>query len=121
MTDRRGLVTGRSGLEEIGVTLSLLAAVVVSSAFARETGLALPLVQISLGAIIALSPLHTVRLDPEVFFILFLPPLLFLDGWRIPKRELVRHRIIVVELALGLVVLTVVGLGAFIHWLIPTV
>ena len=30
-------------MEEIGVTLSLLAAVVVSSAFARETRLALPL------------------------------------------------------------------------------
>jgi CPA1 family monovalent cation:H+ antiporter len=106
-------------LEEIGVVLSLLSAVVVSSAFARATRLALPLVQISLGAIMALSPLHTVRLDPEIFFILFLPPLLFLDGWRIPKRELVRHRIIIVELALGLVVLTVAGLGLFIHWLIP--
>jgi Na+/H+ antiporter len=106
-------------LEEIGVVLSLLAAVVVSSAFARATRLALPLVQISLGALIALSPLQTVRLDPEIFFVLFLPPLLFLDGWRIPKRELVRHRIVIVELALGLVVLTVVGLGFFIHWLIP--
>jgi NhaP-type Na+/H+ or K+/H+ antiporter len=24
-------------------------------------------------------------LEPEIFFLLFLPPLLFLDGWRIPS------------------------------------
>ena len=29
-------------------------------------------------------------LEPEVFFLLFLPPLLFLDGWRIPKQGLFR-------------------------------
>lgn len=92
---------------------------VVSGALARATRIALPLVQIALGALIDLSPLHTVRLNPEVFFLLFLPPLLFLDGWRIPKADLFREKAIILELALGLVVLTVVGLGELIHWMIP--
>jgi CPA1 family monovalent cation:H+ antiporter len=96
-----------------------LAAVVVSGALARATRIALPLVQILLGAAIALSPLKTVILDPELFFVLFLPPLLFLDGWRIPKRDLFRDKVIIIELALGLVVLTVVGLGFLIHWMVP--
>jgi hypothetical protein len=26
-----------------------------------------------------------VALKPDIFFLLFLPPLLFLNGWRIPK------------------------------------
>jgi CPA1 family monovalent cation:H+ antiporter len=101
------------------VVLAFLAAVVVSSVLARATRIALPLVQIALGAAIALSPLKTVILDPELFFVLFLPPLLFLDGWRIPKRDLFRDKVIIVELALGLVVLTVVGVGLFIHWMVP--
>jgi CPA1 family monovalent cation:H+ antiporter len=33
-----------------------------------------------------------VALDPELFLFLFLPPLLFSDGWRMPKREFWRLR-----------------------------
>ncbi|WP_365698253.1 Na+/H+ antiporter [Phenylobacterium sp.] len=94
-------------------------AVVVSGALARFTRLPLPLVQIALGVAIALSVVPTVELDPELFFLLFLPPLLFLDGWRIPKDDLLRDRATVLELAIGLVALTVVGVGFLIHWLIP--
>jgi CPA1 family monovalent cation:H+ antiporter len=78
-----------------------------------------PLVQIVLGAGIGLSTSHRVELDPELFLFLFLPPLLFLDGWRIPKDELLKDASTVVELALGLVLITVVGMGFFIHWMIP--
>lgn len=106
-------------MEQIELVLLLLAAVVVSGTLARATRLALPLVQILLGVALELSPLKSVALDPEIFFVLFLPPLLFLDGWRIPKADLFRDRVIVIELALGLVVLTVFGVGFLIHWLIP--
>src|SRR5690606_20307465 len=80
-----------------------------------------PLVQILLGGVIGLSTSHRVALDPELFLLLFLPPLLFLDGWRIPKDELFKDFPTVVELALGLVILTVVGIGLFIHWMIPAI
>jgi CPA1 family monovalent cation:H+ antiporter len=78
-----------------------------------------PLVQIALGGIIGLVANLRVELDPEVFFLLFIPPLLFLDGWRIPNEELLKDRTAVLELALGLVILTVVGMGFFVHWMIP--
>jgi len=48
------------------------------------------LVQIALGGVVGLASNLRVELDPEVFFLLFLPPLLFLDGWRIPKEEMLR-------------------------------
>ncbi len=99
--------------------LLLLLAVVVSGWLARITRIALPLVQIALGAVIVLITGESVTLDPALFFLLFLPPLLFLDGWRIPKEDLLRDRAIILELALGLVVFTVVGVGLLIHWLIP--
>jgi Na+/H+ antiporter len=45
--------------------------------------------------------------------------LLFLDGWRIPKDSLSRDKAVILELALGLVVFTVIGMGLLTHWLIP--
>ena len=54
-----------------------------------------------------------------MFFLLFLPPLLFLDGWRIPNYGLLRDKATILELALGLVVFTVIGVGFLIHWMIP--
>ncbi len=50
---------------------------------------------------------------------LFLPPLLFFDGWRLPKAGLLRDKGTILALALGLVVFTVLGLGLLIHWMIP--
>ncbi|MDZ5601247.1 Na+/H+ antiporter [Pseudomonas sp. RP23018S] len=82
----------------------------------------LPLLQIAAGALLAWPTLGLhVALDPELFLFLFLPPLLFADGWRMPKRELWRLRGPVVGLAVGLVLFTVVGAGYFIHWLLPSI
>jgi Na+/H+ antiporter len=103
----------------IETVLLLLLAVVVSGAVARMTRIALPLVQIALGAGVVLITGHTIDLKPDIFFLLFLPPLLFLDGWRIPKEALFRDRAVILELALGLVLFTVVGLGFLIWWMIP--
>ena len=103
----------------IETTLLLLLAVVVSGSIARITRIALPLVQIALGAGIVLVTGRSVELEPDIFFLLFLPPLLFLDGWRIPKEVLFRDRAVILELALGLVVFTVIGLGFLLWWMIP--
>ncbi|XBT45063.1 Na+/H+ antiporter [Pseudomonas viridiflava] len=102
--------------------LILLTLVSVSKLVGRMIPLPLPLVQIAAGALLAWPTLglHVV-LDPELFLFLFLPPLLFADGWRIPKRELWRIRGPVVALAVGLVLFTVVGAGYFIHWLLPSI
>lgn len=110
-------------MHAIEVILIMLLAVVISGYLVRllPFSLPLPLIQIALGAIIAGGFQSGVTLDPAIFFLLFLPPLLFLDGWRIPKVGLMRDGVIIVELALGLVVFTVVGAGFLIHWLIPTI
>jgi monovalent cation/hydrogen antiporter len=107
----------------IGVVLAMLAAVVVSGLIARVLpfNLPRPVVQIALGAFIAAVSKSPVKLDPDVFFLLFLPPLLFLDGWRIPNEGLRRDRGLILELALGLVFFTVLGMGLFIHWMIPAI
>ena len=111
-------------MELISVILSMLVAVVASGILVRSIPVALPtpLVQIGLGAVIAAVPsLPDVHLDPDVFFLLFLPPLLFLDGWRIPKEGLLHDRVTILQLAFGLVIFTVIGMGGLIHWMIPAV
>ncbi|MGE4322200.1 MAG: Na+/H+ antiporter [Sphingobium sp.] len=109
-------------METITIVLVLLLAVIVSGIVSRAVPLPLPrpLFQIGLGAAIGLIADWRVTLDPEIFFLLFLPPLLFLDGWRIPREELFKDSKTVIGLALGLVVFTVVGMGLFINWMIPS-
>jgi CPA1 family monovalent cation:H+ antiporter len=108
-------------MDAIETVLAMLLAVVASAYLVRllPVGVPLPLMQIGLGFGIAAFSRHGIALDPQFFFLLFLPPLLFLDGWRIPKSGLLRDRVVILQLALGLVVFTVVGAGLLIHWLIP--
>ena len=110
-------------MAEVSVVLVMLVAVVLSQAITLVLpfGVPRPLVQIALGALLAAVMDVGVPLNPDIFFLLFIPPLLFLDGWRIPNRGLFKDAAIILELALGLVLFTVVGVGFFIHWLIPAV
>jgi CPA1 family monovalent cation:H+ antiporter len=102
--------------------LILLTLVGVSRLLARVIPLPLPLVQIAAGALLAWPTLGLhVALDPELFLFLFLPPLLFSDGWRMPKRDFWRYRGPILTMAVGLVIFTVIGAGYFIHWLLPTI
>ncbi|MCE5980424.1 Na+/H+ antiporter [Pseudomonas wadenswilerensis] len=102
--------------------LILLMLVSVSKLVGRMIPLPLPLVQIAAGALLAWPTLGLhVALDPELFLFLFLPPLLFSDGWRMPKRDLWRLRGPILTLAVGLVLFTVVGAGYFIHWILPSI
>ncbi|QCR37402.1 Na+/H+ antiporter [Nissabacter sp. SGAir0207] len=82
----------------------------------------LPLMQIAVGAMLAWPNfgLH-IDFDPELFLVLFIPPLLFADGWKTPMREFLHHGREVLGLALMLVLLTVVGIGYLIHLVVPNV
>lgn len=82
----------------------------------------MPLIQVALGIILAI-PLgdHSMDLNPELFLLLFMAPLLFNDGANVDKKALWRQRKSIISLSLGLVFLTVGVLGMFIHYLLPTI
>lgn len=65
------------------------------------------------------TPFPRLELDPEFFFLCFLPPLLFADGWLMPLREFVRARGAILTLAIGLVFFTTVAVGCVAWLLIP--
>lgn len=81
-----------------------------------------PILQILIGALLAIPVLGLhVRLDPELFLLLFIPPLLFVDGWRLPKGQFRQLRTPILLLAFALVFFTILGAGTFLHWLLPGV
>ncbi|MBB3104779.1 Na+/H+ antiporter [Azomonas macrocytogenes] len=112
-------------METVSLVLVMLVAVLFASILRRmlpaSFSVPQPLLQIALGAGIGMVSDWRLQMDPQVFFLLFLPPLLFLDGWRIPKEGLSHDRGIILSLAIGLVVFTVVGAGYFINWLLPSI
>jgi len=59
------------------------------------------------------------KLDPGFFFLCFLPPLLFADGWLMPLREFVRAKRAILTLAIGLVIFTTLTVGLVTWWLVP--
>jgi len=81
-----------------------------------------PIIQIALGALVTIAPWQFhLAFQPELFFILFIAPLLFSDGKRTPRQELWQLRLPIVLLAVGLVFATVLVAGLTIHSLIPTI
>lgn len=110
-------------MHTVTIVLILLLAVVASGFIARllPVKIPMPLVQVAVGAALSYGFGISVPLDPEFFFLFFIPPLLFLDGWRIPKSAFFRDARPIVTLAIGLVLFTVVGMGYFIHWMIPVI
>ena len=77
------------------------------------------LTQIVLGVIIAFAFKHTsFELEEEWFFLLFVAPILYNDGKYFPREELWKMRRSIFGNSLILVLLTTIGGGYFIHWMI---
>ena len=104
----------------VTIVLVFLLTVVVTGFIGRllPIKVPMPLLQIGAGALLSAFGFN-VEFDPHLFLLLFIPPLLFLDGWRIPKGAFFRDWKPILALAIGLVFFTVLGMGWFIEWLVP--
>ena len=109
-------------MDSVGVIFAILIAILASGALVRVIpfSIPLPLIQIVLGMIVAGVFKEGITLEPHLFFLVFIPPLLFLDGWRMPNSVLKKERVNIFQLAFGLVLFTMLGLGYIIHWMIPS-
>lgn len=110
---------------EILLTILILTLVVsLTSVLTRlsPVQIPLPLIQIAAGAVLAqpIFGLH-VEFNPELFLLLFIPPLLFAESSKIQPKELIKHSREIISLALLLVLITIFGVGYVIHLLLPNV
>ncbi|PWW34372.1 MULTISPECIES: Na+/H+ antiporter [Paenibacillus] len=103
--------------------LLMLAAVSLSNLVNRFIpSVSVPIIQIALGMLITLLPLHyELTLNPELFLLLFIAPLLFNDGRHADKEALWKLKKPILLLALGLVFVTVAVMGYFLNWLFPVI
>ncbi|MBO9638567.1 MAG: Na+/H+ antiporter [Siphonobacter aquaeclarae] len=65
--------------------------------------------------------LPDIRLEPDVVFLVFLPPLLYEASWKISWHDLKTYRRPISRLAIGLVFLTTTVVAAVAHYVIPGV
>lgn len=80
------------------------------------------LTQIAFGFAIALAfPNIRLEIETEWFLLLFVAPLLYNDGRHFPREQLWQMKAPIFGNAIILVLLTTIGGGYFIHWLIPEI
>lgn len=101
--------------------LIMLSMVLLSNIISRFLpNIAIPLIQVVLGFVIALlSFVHSFELESELFMLVFLAPLLFNEGQMVDKKALWKEKKAVLTLSIVLVFVTVGVLGYVIHILIP--
>ncbi|MBN7773545.1 Na+/H+ antiporter [Clostridium aminobutyricum] len=106
--------------------LILLVAVLLSNLINRFIpALSVPIIQIVLGILIALIPFGAFgfefELEPELFFVLFLSPLVFHSSMTADKKALWEMKKPILGAAVALVFITVIVEGYFIYTLIPAI
>lgn len=102
-----------AGVELLLLLLGVVAALVV---FARRLEIPYPILLVIGGLGLSLIPgLPRVRLDPELVFVLFLPPLLYPAALFTPWRDFQANLRTILLLAVGLVLVTMVVIAWFAH------
>jgi monovalent cation/hydrogen antiporter len=100
--------------------LVLLAVAVALQVLARRFGIPQPALLVLGGAALALVPgLPRPALDPEVIFLVFVPPLLYFASTRAPLRELAQQFWPIFHLSVPLVLITMVAVAVTAHALTP--
>lgn len=111
-------------METFELILFLLTAVIASSILDKFLPpLSLPLVQIALGAVLALAVPTQLEwgIDPELLLILFIAPLHFNESRHVDSGALWKNRWGIASLSVGLVFAIVIACGATLHALLPAV
>ncbi|TKK71456.1 Na+/H+ antiporter [Ilyomonas limi] len=89
------------------IIISLLFAVSLLSMLSNRLGIAYPIFLVIAGLIIGITPgIPNLNLDPDLVFIIFLPPLLYSAAWNTSWREFWAYRRSIALLAIGLVFFT---------------
>ncbi len=102
------------------LVIGLLFAVSLLTLLSPKLRIAYPILLVLGGLLIAFIPgIPHVRVDPELIFLIFLPPLLYEAAWFTSWREFWKWKRSIGMLAFGLVFFTSLVVGYFSTWLIP--
>ena len=86
--------------------------VAILQALGRRLPVPMALLQLACGvALSSVAALDDLREQSALLFVMLVPPLLYIEAWQVPKRELLRSIGPVLGLAVGLVAVTIAVLG----------
>lgn len=109
---------------EILITISVFITLVIIGSFLNKYIPRIPaaLFQIILGFLVSYLaiPLHS-EFESEAFMAMIIAPLLFTDAYKASRSELWLYKKPIVYMAVGLVITTVVVVGYFINYIIPSI
>jgi CPA1 family monovalent cation:H+ antiporter len=107
-------------LSPLELVLGLLVVTVAVAYLARRIGVAYPILLVLSGLALGFLPgLPAVELDPDLVFLLFLPPILFGAAYSTPIRDFKANARPIGLLAIGLVLFTTVVVGLVTQAVVP--
>jgi Na+/H+ antiporter len=108
------------GMHQAEIIVLLFAAVAALVVVARKLGLPYPVVLVLAGLALSFIPhLPEVKLDPNIVFFFFLPPLIYPAALFTSWRDFRKNLRSILLLAIGLVLVTMVTIAWVAHTLIP--
>ena len=111
-------------MQALALALVLLVTVLASAVLDQLLPrISLPLIQIACGIAVAVvaGERISITLNPELFLVLFIAPLLFHEAREADKTALWKDRRTMLSYAIGLVVAIVLGVGFAVNALIPSI
>lgn len=107
-------------MPNVEIVLILLLAVALLTTLAGQLGIAYPIVLVLGGLVLSVTPgVPTTSLPPDLVLLLFLPPLLYWESLRLSYRDLRASLRPIANLAVGLVLVTIVGVAVAAHTFLP--
>ena len=107
-------------MEVLTAVLAILVAIAIVYEIARRLGVPYPTLLVLGGLGLAFVPgLPTIKLEPDLVLLVFLPPLLFSAAAESPIRDLRANLVPLLRLSIGLVLFTMVIVAAVAHALVP--
>lgn len=107
-------------MENYSIILLLLAIMLGLSAIAERIKLPYPVLLVVAGISVGFIPgMPNIELDPDIIFLLFLPPMLYDAAFNISRVEFKRNISTIMTLAFALVFMTAAGIAVLAHYLIP--
>jgi Na+/H+ antiporter len=107
-------------LDHFPFYLSLIVAIVLLMMLANKLKVAYPVLLVLAGLAISFIPgIPVMKIDPDLIFVIFLPPLLYEAAWKISRKELWRWRRIIGSFAFVVVFLTAMSVALVANHFIP--
>jgi CPA1 family monovalent cation:H+ antiporter len=106
-------------LGQIELVFGLLIAAAVLITASRLLRIEYPIVLVLGGLVMGLLPLPNIELEPDLVFLLFLPPIVFSAAYLTSIRDFKANVEPILQLAIGLVLFTTAAVAVVAHLLVP--